>query len=449
MDIRAAVVPTNLAPRLILAACAVAASPAPAHADAIGVSSLLTDPAQLARRLRDVDPVVASAQQRVIAASALTRQARVYPNPELSAALGGIVVGRGNTFNGSIGPTSLRDTGNVSLGVSELVELGKRAPRRAAADARSREVQEQAVAALGARLADGTEALGKLAYLTARRDVVSANLEAARKLLALEKVRLEHQDLAPVELERIALDTSALELQLRRADAEVASALAECNVLLQGSCTTEGLDQKTLDASATLPANLPEPTSAILNRPLRNASRMEASALEWDARLAEHRKIPDPTIGLSYTYDTYQYGGGVPNTFMLSVGIPLPFFDRGNHDAAAARANARAVEAEDQAAVREATGTVGALFARRDALGQTLSQLEQQSLPSSTRIIEQTRKAFDLGQSGLADLLLVERAHRDLLLDVLETRFELFEVRAQLREELGLDDEVARSVETP
>ena len=120
-------------------------------------------------------------------------------------------------------------------------------------------------------------------------------------------------------------------------------------------------------------------------------------------------------------------------------------FDRGTHDAAAARANARAIVAEDQATVREARGIVDALARpARHARRRRSRSSRTTRFPKSTQIIEQTRKAFDLGQARLADLLLVERAHRDLLLEVLDTRFDLFNVRAQLRQALGLDDEIAR-----
>jgi outer membrane protein, heavy metal efflux system len=446
MEWRATVVPTKLAPCLFGVACAMAASISPAHADAASVNTLLTDPARLAQRLREIDPLVAASHARVLASVAEREQSRVYPNPEVSAAVGGITVGRGNRFAGQTGPTSITRTSNITVGVSELFEIGKRGPRYAAAAARTDATEQEAIAALGDRLATATDMLGKLAYLSARRDVVAANLDAAQKLLALEKTRYDHQDLALVEYERIALDTSALELQLKRADAELTSALATCGAVLQQSCSLDGLDASSLDHAASLPTTMPPADQAILGRPAREASRLTAKAYEWDATLAEKRSIPDPTVSLGYTYDTYEYSGSAPNTLMFSVGIPLPLFDTGKHDAAAARASAKAVEAEDSAVVRESTGNVATLFARRDALDKTLVQLEQQSLPSSTMIIQQTRKAFDLGQSTLADLLLVERAHRDLLLEVLDTRFELFEVRAQLRDELGLEDEVARSI---
>ncbi len=447
MDVTRTVVLTNFAPHAMLAAYTVIAAPATAHAEApIEASGLLADPVRLARRLHDLDPLVASAQARVVAAAASGQQARVHPNPQFSAALGGLVIGRGNQFGGQIGPTGFAQTTNISLGISELVELGKRAPRAAAADARTAQAGEQAVAALGARLGDAIVTLGKLGYVTARRDLVAVNLAAARRLRDLERVRLEHQDLAPVEFERIELDTRALEIQLRRAESDVATALTDCSTLLQAACGTAGLDVAALDAAAALPPTLPELTAAIEARPERIASKREIQALSWDAALAERRAIPDPTLGVSYTHDTYQYSGSAPNTVMVSIGIPLPLFDRGEHDAAAALATAHAIESEDRAAVREASGLVEALLAKRTALGATLAQLETDDVPASTRIIEQTRRAFDLGQARLADLLLVERAHRDLLLDVLDTRFELFGIRGQLRQAIGLDDEIARGV---
>src|ERR1700759_746170 len=107
------------------------------------VKGLLADPAQLATWLRDRDPVVEANHAKVEAAHELGQQARVLPNPQLSFTTGGYVIGATNASDG--GPTSqqmklsLADTTNFELGISELVELGKRGPRRHAADARVRE----------------------------------------------------------------------------------------------------------------------------------------------------------------------------------------------------------------------------------------------------------------------------------------------------------------------
>ena len=413
--------------------------------DTPAIRAMLADPGQLAAWLRARDPMVESAKARTEAAQEQGEQARVFPNPQLQGSVGGLAVGGGNNFEPSMtGPTSFSRTGNYAIGIGELFEIGKRGPRQNAADLRAREAGEAAVGTLGARLGDATATLGKLAYVAAKRDVVSANLDAARKLQDLEKVRLDNKDLSQLEYGRIELDTEELEIQLGRAEAELASALAACNATLYAPCSPAGLDSSALDAGAPLPANLPEPDRAIADRPIRQATKLEAEALGWDATLASRRVIPDPTVSVQYMYSNYAFSGDLPQQLALTVGIPLPLFDRGNHDAAAARANARAIEAEEHAALREQRGNVDALLAQREKLTQTLVTLEKEEIPKSTLIIEQTRKAFDLGQARLADLLLVERAHRDLLLEVLDTRFDLFNVRAQLRQALGLDDEVAR-----
>jgi cobalt-zinc-cadmium efflux system outer membrane protein len=417
--------------------------------DVPAIGMLLADPSRLAQWLRDRDPVFESARHKVEAANELGEQARVHPNPQLTLGAGGFVIGATNA--GSGGPTdasprlTLGQTTNVQVGIGELFEIGKRGPRSSAADLRAREAGQLAVNTLGGRIGEATQNLGKLAFVVARRDVVAANLAAARTLRDLEKVRLDHQDLSALEFARIELDTEELELQLGRSEAEVASAVAACSATLYAPCPASGLDATTLDAAAHLPEPMPIPEAAIEQRPVRQASKLEAQALGWDATLAHNRRIPDPTLGVSYLLDNLVIAGNQHQQLIFTASIPLPLFDRGDHDAAAARANARAIEAEDRGLVREARGVIEALLAQRATLTTTLATLETAAVPKSTQIILQTRRAFDLGQARLADLLLVERAHRDLLLEVLDTRFDLFNVRAQLRQALGLDDEVARA----
>jgi cobalt-zinc-cadmium efflux system outer membrane protein len=271
--------------------------------------------------------------------------------------------------------------------------------------------------------------------------------------MALEKVRLEHSDLSALEFARIELDTRAIALQLARAEADVAGSVAACSAALYLACSPAGLDDPAvLDAGAPLPraaAEIQADTQASIEaaidaRPARVASKLETQALGWDATLAHNRRIPDPTLGVGYTLDNLTIAGDQHQSLMFTIGIPLPIFDRGDHDEAAARASARATAAEAVAEVRQATGQAVALLAQRAMLESAIATLTSDAVPKSAQIVERTRRAFDLGQAPLADLLLAERAHRDLLLELLDTRFDLFNVRAQLRRELGLDDQAAR-----
>jgi cobalt-zinc-cadmium efflux system outer membrane protein len=420
-----------------------AAEPAPS------LPVLLAQPAQLAAWLRDRDPAVDAARAKVEAALAAARQSRVLPNPQLNLGVSDFVIGKTNAGSGEPGSQTpslgLGKTLIYTAGVEQLIELGKRGPRQNAADLRSRAAAETAAGTLGDRLGDATQMLGKLAYVAAKHSVIANNLEAANQLTALEQRRTEHGDLSQLEFARIELDTKAIAIQLARAEADVAVAISTCSATLQAPCTADGLDSPTaLDAGAPLPATLPIADTAIAGRPARLASALEVEALGWDARLAHNRRIPDPTIGVGYTLDNLTVSGDQHQSLMVSLGIPLPIFDRGTHDEAAARATARAAEAEDRAVVRDASGQVEALLAERAQLEAEVRKLEADTVPKSTQIITQTRRAFDLGQAPLADLLLVERAHRDLLLALLDTRFDLFNVRAMLRQQLGLDDQAAR-----
>ena len=410
--------------------------------DAPSVRSLLTDPKQLAAWLADRDPVAESARHKIEAAAANARQARVYPNPQLNLGTGGYLLGHNTLQNpdGSQSPLALSETVNYQIGVSELVELGKRGPRAAAADLRASESGELAIGALGGRVSDATTALGKLAYVSAKRDVAAANLAAAQHIRDIERVRVEKEDLSKLDFGRIDLDTDELELTLRRAESEVAMATAACSASLMMTCSATGLDQAVLDAAAPLP----DSAGGVDQRPSVIAGRIEQKALGQDAELAHDRRIPDLTFGVEYLFDNFVASGNLHQQLIFSVGLPLPFFDRGDHDAAAARANARALEADERATIREAHGQVEALLVQKATLTETLRKLENEALPKSTQIIAQTQKAFDLGQTRLPDLLLAERSHRDLLLEVLETRFDLFTARAQLRQLLGLDDAAAR-----
>lgn len=411
----------------------------------VEIRALLAEPTQLATWLADRDPVVAAARARQDAATEQREQTTVLPNPQLSVSVGGFVLGSTNPQRLGLGETT-----NVTGGLNELVELGKRGPRQLAARLRADAAGRLGAASLGTRIGDATLALGKLAYVNARRIVVAANLQAAQTLEALEKVRRDHADLSGAEFSRIELETQQLALQLGRADADVAAAIAQCGSVLIARCSPdETFDASALDAGAPIPLPLPSGAAvdtAINHRPAREAARLEAAALGADATLASRRAIPDLTLGVGYTLDNLTIAGNQHQTLLFSVGIPLPFFDRGNHDAAAARANARAIIAEQRAATHEAHGQVEALFAQRATLETTLAKLEAEALPMSTHIVQQTRRSFDLGQAGLAELLLAERARRELVLEVLDTRFDLFNTRAQLRQVLGLDDQAARAV---
>jgi outer membrane protein, heavy metal efflux system len=406
-------------------------------------AALLSDPQQLAIWLSAHDASVAAAGARVDAAVAARAQAGVLPNPELQLSYGGFVLGSGNP--GNMQRDTVGNTTNLTGGVTELVELGKRGPRRNAAAARIDAAREDLVGSLGARVGEAIAAIGKVAYLSARHDALVQNLDAQQKILALEKVRLDHKDLSGDDYARLELETERLDLDVARAAADLQQASVACQATLRAPCAVDGLGEAALDHGAPLPDALGDLDAAVGGRAAFASSRDQQAALGWDATLARHRAIPDPTIGVAVTHDNLQAAGNEPNTVLFSVAIPLPIFDRGDHDAAAAEAQSHALAAVETADRREARGVVDALVAQRQYLETEIGRLSTVSIPKSATILADTHKAFDLGQDDLSDLILAERAHRELILELLDARYDLFTARSGLRQALGLDDAVARA----
>jgi len=413
-----------------------AADPAPP-----APSTLLSDPAQLAAGLDAHDANVSAAMSRLDAAEAARAQTGVLPNPELSLSYAGLVVGAGNPMNGS---TSPGNTTNVTVGATELVELGKRHPRQEAASARIDAAREDLVGALGTRVSAAITAMGKVAYLSARHDALTVNLDSQKKILALEKIRMDHQDLSGDDYARLELETERLELDVARADADLRQAAVACEATLRAPCG-EGLGADALEHGAPLPDATPDVDHALEGRAAAVSSRDQQTALGYDASLAHNRRIPDPTVGVSYTHDNLTIAGNEPNTVMFSVSFPIAVFDRGDHDAAASIAQAHALAADELADRREARGAVDALVAQKQYLETEIERLSSVSIPKSEKILADTHKAFDAGQDSLSDLILAERAHRELTLELLEARYDLFTARSGLRQALGLDDAAARA----
>src|SRR3954451_5750713 len=82
------------------------------------VRAMLSDPAQLAAWLQARDPLVESARARTEAAAEQGQQARVLPNPQLQAGVGGIALGQANEYQPPgapvmTGPTGFSQTYNL------------------------------------------------------------------------------------------------------------------------------------------------------------------------------------------------------------------------------------------------------------------------------------------------------------------------------------------------
>jgi outer membrane protein, heavy metal efflux system len=412
----------------LLPARASAAEPEPEAPAAarVSVPALLHESSRLAAWLASHSPEIHAARARLAQSRADTRTSHLLLNPVLDASLGNVPVGETN-------PPGLgfNETAIYTVGLSETVELGKRGPRIAGAELREKSAALQLVSAERDQLSSARFALANALYRGLRVTIFQESLKDAEHGADLERTRFEQKALSGTEYDRLLLDLANLRADFERERAEYGAALADCAAALGAECELGGSREDDLSGAAPVDLTLASP-SRLEHRPDLQALDAERQAAERDASLARGRAIPDVTLRVGYTHDRFVASGDNRNTLTFGVALPLPVFDRGQHDSS--KALSRAAELRDTrlALLLQARADLSGLLTRKSTLENVLSTLEHESLPRSSSVLQSTQTAFDHGGVSLTDLLLARRTHIALQLTMLDERFELFGIRNEL-----------------
>jgi cobalt-zinc-cadmium efflux system outer membrane protein len=414
---------------------------APGVPEDMAVEQLLSDPESLVRLLRERNADVRAAAFRVSQGEADVKASRLPPNPALAVSLGDVPVGTSNPPGLTFSQTAI-----YSLTLSQTVELGKRGPRYEAAALRLRAGQEDYVRTLSETLADARHTLGRVAYLKARQQALEESLSSVRQMQELQRTRLAHGDLSGNDFDRLQLDTQLLEADVAQNSAEYQAALAACSAVLFSPCVDDRAGPDVLDGAAPLPeaADAGAAVDAVEDRPDLKSLEMSAASALQEAVLALRRRIPDPSLSVGYTRDLLTISGDQPRSLTFGVSLPLPAFDRGQHDAARATAHAGELRASASATRQRAQAEVAGLQQRRRALESVLVTLRGEALARSKAVLDSTLSAVNQGELSMTDLLLARRTHTDLVLKIMDLTFGAFEARNDLRRATGADAALVR-----
>jgi cobalt-zinc-cadmium efflux system outer membrane protein len=401
----------------------------------VSVAQMLRDAAALRALVLKKSPQVAAADARIGQAQADVGTAHLLPNPSADFTVGGIVIGDTTPAKPHL---TYADTALFDVGLSQMIEIGKRGPRIEAANARLESAKALAQVTTQDAVGDAREVLGRVAYYAARSAILEEGAASAKKGATIEKAKLDQGGTSGADYDRLTLEVIALEAEAARGKSELTGALANCRALLHAPCDESGAGEDDLNAAADVPA-APVAGDKVETRADILAVRKEADASRAEVDLAHAKAIPDPTVRVGYTRDQLVVAGNQSNVVSVSVTIPLPLFDHGQHDAA--KATARAVELDKTATAMTAgaTSDLTALRAKTTYLEKAVSTMKKDAIPKAQSVVGVTEKAFTEGQIGLTDLLLARRAYLGLRLSQIDLSYEHFTVRSSLRRALGVD----------
>jgi cobalt-zinc-cadmium efflux system outer membrane protein len=354
---------------------------------------------------------VRTAAAQAEAAIAQVRAAREFPNPTLGLSTAKIATD--GSGNGTPAGNRFQDRSYDSIvALSQLVELGKRGPRRESAEAAQRAAEAQRDDVRRLTLAAVSQAY--VAALEAREEsrVLAASAASLRREAKLAQVRLAAGDLAANDQAQIALAAGRLDL-----DAAAARHAATTAVIVLETLLGEAAPAGATELADSLEA-LPLPPAALAGeapagtRP--DVAAAEAAVAKAGADLTLQKRAPVPDLTLSVQYE--RNPPDQPNTAGVGLSFPLPLWNRNGGNIRAARAAQDVAQAQlDKARLQAAAEVAASRSAFREARERAAAYREKLR-PQSASVTQTVAYAYEHGGASLLELLAAERNDNDVRL---------------------------------
>lgn len=389
----------------------------------------LPDPKALAQWLWEHAPEFQLARSRIAQAKADADRAHLLPNPQLDFSVNTLPVGQTN-------PAGLQNpyanVPNYNVGLSELIELGKRGPRQEAASQAARAVAYDALEQLRQRYHELQEHLGEIAAAEVRVDALRRLADDAARLTAIQRARLNTGDAAATDADRAQLEEDLFRANLGEAEESLMGELRACSQLVGGPCVAF---KDPVKAQAWLSTPLAIENARADERPDVKSFEATAASARAAQTLAQRRAIPDPTLRLGYVRDQFVISGNQLNSFYVGLSIPLPVFDHGQADAKAAAATAQAADAARQQTESLRAVELSRIDEQTHSLKERQQLLNARALPLAKDVVERLDAAVKRGGAGFSELVLARRSLGELIinanqLDLASYRLQVARARA-------------------
>jgi outer membrane protein, heavy metal efflux system len=383
------------------AVCAAAVPPCAGAAEGLTLEAALA-------RARQHAPRILSARAR--AAEALARLQQRPPlrdNPSLEVMAG---ARRG------------ADARDLEAGLAQTLELGGRGRARRAADAAGRDREEaEALAVERAVLRQVRSAFARALHADALAGLAATQEHTAAALHHVAERRHAAGDVAALDVNVAASALSRARAEAKGAAAAQRAALGELRVLLDVPLDEPLSLDGALGDDPVVDAGPPD----LGHRPEVLALQAALAEAEAELRLGRGQAWPDVTPAIRYEREQGD------RVFWAGLTVSLPVFDRGQQLRATAGARAARLRAERDALLRalavERQTALAVHELRRAAVAELGANAER--LADNEHL---AGRSYEVGQIGLAELLLVRRETADARRQWLSSLLELAQARAEV-----------------
>jgi cobalt-zinc-cadmium efflux system outer membrane protein len=381
----------------------------------LDLSTQPTDEA-LATLLWERAPELQDARARVAAALAETRKTRRLPNPELDVGLNTLPLGALNpdcVADSACASAPWLNIPNLQVGLSVLLEIGKREPRQEAAAWAVRAAALEALEALRQRVLTLHDVLGDVAAAQVRVATLAGLTEDARRLAELQAARASKGDTSDLDADRARLEQEGSTTALGEAEEQLSAALRACAELVAAPCLPfDGASQ----AADWLERRIPYGGDDVTERPDLKALDAAARAARAAQLLASRQWLPDPTVRLGYVHDRYLASGNQQNSLFVGFSTPLRLFERGQDDAQAQAVAAEAAQRSREQLAAAARAQLERVRSEIDRIEARQARLKREALPLARSVVERLQLAVTRGAAPVQELLLARRTLAELTL---------------------------------
>ena len=249
-----------------------------------------------------------------------------------------------------------------------------------------------------------------------------------RQTLELNELRYKDGKIAFGDVLKLRIQALAEDDTVRQAQQNLVSTRADLMQLLgEGAVTADFAVEGSLETTPEAPETTPDSllAAALARRPDYLALSAQTEAAAFALTQARRQPIPDVSILFDYNHD-FGNRTGSPDSYDLSLSIPVPLFDRntGNvEQAVAALEKARIAQQALRIALRDAA--TKAVTEWRSSSAQAAAY--RAGVGSAKESLEISRHAYELGQGSLLDFLGAQASYRQV-----ESAFRSAQARSSL-----------------